>query len=140
MKTLRNLACATVIAAAMCVSAGIATAEEELAPNHSMAPGVWYCKWMGPTSLEFGVPDNGVNWQNDFTGEVRYVDPMYLSIALDESGDVANFYLYEQATSFTPSIDGVRVGSKVEVRSDDRHRARWVKTIPFYQWLKNQDK
>lgn len=137
MKALRNIACAALMAGVMFASANVAFAEE-MAPNNEMAPGVWYTKWIGPSNLSFGTPDPGVMWQNDFSGEVRYIDGKYMSVALDESGDVANFYLYEHETMYTPSWNGIRVGSKVEVRSDDSHRARWAKVIPFYQWLKNQ--
>ncbi|MCR5660983.1 MAG: hypothetical protein K6G50_02510 [bacterium] len=137
MKALRNLACAAVMATVMLASAGVATAEETIV-NNTMAPGVWYCNWVGPTNLEFGAPDQGVMWQNDFSGEVRFIDDKYMSVSLDESGDIANFYLYPEITEYTPSFEGVRVGSKVQVRADDRHRARWIKTTPFYQWLKEQ--
>lgn len=139
MKALRNLACAAVVAAVMCASAGVATAEEYTSPNHQMAPGVWYNNWIGPKNLEFGTPDMGVMYQNDFSGEVTYIDGKYMSVALDDSGDTANFYLYENRTEYTPSWDAIRVGSKIEVRADDSHRARWAKVIPFYQWLKSQD-
>ncbi|MBQ7528310.1 hypothetical protein IJT10_00185 [bacterium] len=137
MKALRNLACAAVVAA-VCVSAGVANAEQ-IGNNHQMAPGVWYDTFIGPDSLEFGVPDAGVNYQKDFTGEVVYVDGKYMSIDIDGAeDDVANLYLYPQTTHYTPSFEAIRVGTKVEVRADNRNRARCVRTIPYYQWLKNQ--
>lgn len=141
MKALRNLACAAVMAAVMCASAGVATAEEDIHVNHGMAPGVWYSTWIGPVGTEFGQPDAGTNYQKDFTGEVTYVDGHYLTVDIDGTEDSSvDFYLFENTTHFTPSHEGIRVGSKVEVRADDRNRARKVRTIPFYQWLKNQDK
>ena len=139
MKALRNLGCAAFMAAVMCASAGVATAETDVHANHAMAPGAWYTCWMGPENLEFGTPDEGVDWQKDYTGEVVYMDGKYMSVDIDGSeDDIANFYLYENLTEYTPSIDGIRVGSKVEVRADNRNRARWARTIPFYQWLNSQ--
>ena len=141
MKALRNLACAALLAAMMIGSAGMATAQDNTQlPNHEMAPGVWYYQWIGPDNLEFGIPDQGTMWQKDFEGEVRYIDEKFVAIAADGSGDIMNFYLYDNLTDYTPSWDAIRVGSKVKVRSDDRHRVRWVKTVPFYQWLKAQTK
>lgn len=139
MKALRNLACTAIVAAAVCACASVATAEESVQPNNSMAPGVWYADWMGPQQLEFGAPDTGANWQKDFTGEVTYVDGKYMSVDIDGSeDDVANFYLYEGITEYTPSMEAIRVGSKIEVRADNRNRVRSARTIPFYQWLQNQ--
>ncbi|MCR4784256.1 MAG: hypothetical protein K6A35_07030 [bacterium] len=138
MKALRNLACAAFMAAVVCASAGVANATDGVT-NNEMAPGVWYSNWIGPEHLEFGAPDAGVTWQKDFTGEVVYVDSKYLSVDIDGSeDDVANFYLYENLTEYTPSFDAIRVGSKIEVRADNRNRARSARTIPFYQWLQNQ--
>lgn len=139
MKALRNLACTAFMAAVICASAGVATAETDVQSNHQMAPGVWYTTWMGPENLEFGTPDAGVTWQKDFTGEVVYVDGKYMSVDIDGSeDDIANFYLYENLTQYTPSLDAIRVGSKIEVRADNRNRVRSARTIPFYQWLENQ--
>ncbi len=139
MKALRNLACTAFMAAVICASAGVATAETDVQSNHQMAPGVWYTTWMGPENLEFGTPDAGVTWQKDFTGEVVYVDGKYMSVDIDGSeDDIANFYLYENLTQYTPSFDAIRVGSKIEVRADNRNRVRSARTIPFYQWLENQ--
>lgn len=140
MKAIRTLACAALMAASMIVTSGVATADNHttMTPNHEMAPGVWYYRWIGPDNLEFGTPDQGTMWQKDFSGEVRYVDEKFLAIAADGSGDIMNFYLYDNISDAIPSWDAVRVGSKIQVRADDRHRVRWVKTIPFYQWLKAQ--
>jgi|ADurb_Cas_03_Slu_FD_contig_51_104960_length_512_multi_16_in_0_out_0_2 hypothetical protein len=141
MKALRVLVCAMLFAALMVTAAGVATANDNtLQPNHQMAPGVWYYSWIGPGSLEFGVPDQGTMWQKDFEGEVRYIDSKFMAIAADGSGDIMNFYLYPNLTECTPSFDGVRVGSHVKVRSDDRHRVRWVKVVPFHEWLHAQSK
>lgn len=138
MKGIRSFVCAALMAAVMMGSAGVATAQDNTTPNHQMAPGVWYYEWVGPQHLEFGEPDLGVMWQKDFEGEVRYIDDRYLALAAEGSGDIMGFYLYPNTTAYTPSWEGVRVGSKVKVRSDDRHRVRWVKVIPFAQWLKSQ--
>ncbi len=140
MKSLRVLVCAVLFAALMVSAAGVATADENTQPNHEMAPGVWYYSWIGPSSLEFGVPDQGTMWQKDFEGEVRYIDHKFMAIAQEGSGDIMNFYLYPNQTDITPSCDGVRVGSHVKVRSDDRHRTRWVHVVPFHEWLKAQAK
>lgn len=138
MKALRNLACAAVMAAAVCASVSVANADEVKVSNHSMVPGIWYSNWMGPDN-EFGKPDTGFNYQKDFTGEVVYVDGSYMSVDIDGAeDDIANFYLYQNLTQYTPSAESIRVGSKVEIRADNRNRARAVRTIPFYQWLKNQ--
>jgi hypothetical protein len=85
-------------------------------------------------------PDVGVDWQKDFDGEVRYIDQYHMVIAAEGSGDLMHFDLYPGTTSYTPSWDGVRVGSHVKVRSDDWHRVRWVTVIPFYKWLASQTK
>lgn len=140
MKAIRTLACAALMAASMIVTSGVATADNHtsMVTNHEMAPGVWYTRFIGPDNLEFGNPDQGTMWQKDFSGEVRYVDEKFLAIAADGSGDIMNFYLYDNQSDAIPSWDAVRVGSKIQVRADDRHRVRWVKTIPFYQWLKAQ--
>ncbi len=141
MKALRVLVCAMLFAALMVTAAGVATADDNtLQPNHKMAPGVWYYNWIGPSSLEFGVPDQGTMWHKDFDGEVRYIDSKFMSIAADGSGDIMNFYLYPNQTDCTPSFDGVRVGSHVKVRSDDRHRVSWVRVVPFHEWLHAQSK
>ncbi len=88
---------------------------------------------------EFGTPDHGVAWQKDFEGEVVYIDHAIMKVAAEGSGDVMNFSLYDE-TEYTPSWEGVHVGSKVKVRSDDRHRVRWVEVVPYHVWLAEQAK
>ena len=137
MKALRNLACAAIVAAVFCASAGMATADVAAHSNQN-APGVWYVENMGPNNRTFGTPNCGPKTQKEATGEVRYIDSKFITIARDDSNDLNNFYLYEGETEFTPSMEGVRVGSKVSLRSDDTGRVRWVRVIPFAEWLKNQ--
>lgn len=138
---IRNLVTAALMAGALLGTAGVANADNHTSrPNQDMAPGTWYYQWIGPYYSEFGKPDKGVVWQKDFEGEVTFVDHMYLLIKADGSGDKMSFYLYPGTTYYTPSWEGVREGSKVKVRTDDRHRARWVKVVPFYQWLAGQTK
>ncbi|MEW6283873.1 MAG: hypothetical protein AB1758_34995 [Candidatus Eremiobacterota bacterium] len=138
---IRNLVSTALMAATMLVgAAGVATADDTARPNQHQAPGTWYYQWIGPYYSEFGIPDKGVVWQKDFEGEVTFIDDMYMLIKADGSGDKMTFYLFPGVTKYTPSWEGVRQGSKVKVRSDDRHRVRWVKVTPFYQWLAAQTK
>lgn len=136
MKALRTLACAAIVGAVFCASAGMATADVAAhAPNN--APGVWYVKTMGVDNM-FGVPNCGPKTQKEATGEVRYVDGRFLTIARDDSNDVTDFFLFEGITEYAPSLEGIRIGSKVALRSDDCNRVRFVRVVPFAEWLKNQ--
>lgn len=140
---IRNLVCTAVLAAAMMVSgAGVANAEHtnDIPPNQEMAPGSWYYQYIGPYYSEFGTPDRGVVWQKDFEGQVTYVDPYFIQIKADGSGDKMMFYTYPGQTYYTPSYEGIREGSHLKIRSDARHRVRWVTVVPFYRWLAGQTK
>ncbi|MBI3928557.1 MAG: hypothetical protein HY319_23665 [Armatimonadetes bacterium] len=120
---------------------GVAIAEDNAdRPAPENFAGAWYYPWVGPNYHEFGDPDHGVAWQKDFEGEVAYIDSLRLQLAAQGSGDIMNFFLYPGQTYYTPSWEGVRVGSKVKVRSDDRHRVRWVEVVPFHVWLAQQTK
>jgi hypothetical protein len=103
----------------------------------------WDYRWIGPefgrsAYREAGKVDRGTGWQKQFTGEISAVSPGVIQIRADGSGDRMHFFLYEGTTAYTPSWDGLRVGSKVKIYSDDRHRARQVIVIPFYKWLRAQ--
>ena len=138
MKALRNLACAAIVAAVCAASAGVAYADEVVAAHSNQnAPGVWYVQNMGNNQRCFGTPNCGPKTQKEATGEVRYIDGRFVSIARDDSNDLTNFYLYEGETGYTPSADGIRVGSKVSLRTDDDGRVRWIRVIPFSEWIKN---
>lgn len=137
MKAFRNFACAAIFGAALCASAGVANADVAAHANQN-APGVWYNEAIGVDNNCFGVPNCGPKTQKEATGEVRYVDSKFITIARDDSNDVTDFYLFEGITEYAPSLEGIRVGSKVALRSDDCNRVRFVKVIPFGEWLKNQ--
>lgn len=136
----RNLVTMVLTVALVAGLFGVAMADNNSeTPNSGMFPGAWYYPWIGPDAHEFGEPDQGVVWQKDFEGEVVYIDGLRMQVAAEGSGDVMNFYLYGDS-EFTPSWEGTRVGSKVKVRSDDRHRVRLVNVVPFYMWLAEQTK
>ena len=137
MKALRNLACAAIVGAVFCASAGMATADVAAHANQN-APGVWYVQNMGVDNNCFGTPNCGPKTQVEATGEVRYIDDKFITIARDDSNDVTDFYLFEGITQYAPSLEGVRVGSKVALRADDCNRVRAVRVVPFAEWIKNQ--
>lgn len=143
MRKLTHLVLAMALVAGV---AGAASADQKSKKsNYQQFAGAWYYPWVGPTwgqggLQEPGSPFKGTHWAKDYSGEVVYVDAERLQVKADGSGDVLNFYLYEGQTQYTPSWEGVRQGSKVKVRSDDRRRARVVHVVPFYQWLKGRTK
>lgn len=141
--TIRNLVFTAAMAATMMVcGAGVANAEytNEIPPNNRMAPGTWYYPWIGPYYSEYGAVDRGVIWQKDFEGQATYVDKFFIQIKADGSGDKMTFYTYPNETYYTPSYEGLREGSHLKIRSDARHRVRWVTVVPFYRWLASQTK
>ena len=97
-------------------------------------------KKKGGLSTEAGYPSSGTHFAKDYSGEVVFFDAHHLQIKADGSGDVLRFNVYEGKTKFTPSLAGVRQGSKVKVRSDDRRRLCSVEVVPFYKWLKGRTK
>jgi hypothetical protein len=136
-----------VLAAALVAGlAGGAMAENntKAKPNYKDFAAAWYYPWVSPATGantgEVGIPDKGVVWQKDFSGEVVYIDDLRMQVKADGSGDIMNFFLYEGITRYYPSWMGIHEGSKVNVRSDDRHRVRWVEVVPFYKWLAKQTK
>lgn len=124
---------------------GAASAETGHKPNNQNFAGAWYYPYIGPdfnggSWSETGHPFHGAKWIKDYEGEVVYLDSARMQVKADGSGDILNFYLYKGETQWDPSWAGVREGSKVKVRSDDRHRARRVHAVPFYKWLRAQTK
>lgn len=140
MNALRNLACAAFAAALLTGTAGVANADHHAMSNHAThAKGAWYYSWFGPENLEFGTPDQGTMWKKEFAGEVKSFDGKYMTVAAEGSGDLMGFYLYN-STAYTPCSEGIRVGSKVKVHSDDRHRVRSVMVVPFHTWFMSMQK
>ena len=144
MRKLTNLVL-TVSLVAGAMSAAYADHRPGHKPNHQNFAGAWYYPYMGPAwggwgFQEAGTPFHGSKWTKDYEGEVVYIDMQRMQVKADGSGDILNFFLYPGETTWTPSWDGVREGSKVKVRSDDRHRARNVHVVPFYKWLQGQTK
>ncbi len=142
MRKFTNLVLAAALVAGV---VGAASAEQKKKSNYQQFAGAWYDAWVGPTwgqggQVEPGTPFHGTHWSKDYSGEVVYIDAQRLQVKADGSGDVMNFYLYEGTTNWTPSVEAVREGSKVKVRSDDRRRVREVHVVPFYQWLKGKKK
>lgn len=119
---------------------GAASADNDGVPNHKQAGGTWYYQYMGPAQDDFGGPMLGFRYDEDYSGEVVYLDDYTMIVEADDSGDVLTFGLYPGTTRFDPSVAGVRVGSKVEVSSDNSMRAKLVHVVPFYKWLAAQSK
>ncbi len=104
-------------------------------PSTTVRDGIWptqeglaragYPAWASP---------GGSEWEKNLRGEVTHFKNGNLTITT-EFGDV-RFYNYSEETSFTPSQAGLRIGSKVEVKSVLK-QAQSVKVIPFYVWIKN---
>ncbi len=125
--------------------AGVATADNTWhRPNYKDFAAAWYYPYVTPAvganTGEVGVPDRGVIWRKENSGEVVYIDDLRMQVKKDGSGDIMNFFLYEGVTRYYPSWMGVHEGSKVNVVSDDRHRVRSVEVVPFYKWLAKQTK
>ena len=146
MRKLTNLVLAVALVAGVVgATTGTANADNKKKPNYQEFAGAWYYPWVGPGwgqggYQEAGSPFKGTHWTKDYSGEVVYLDSQRMQVKADGSGDVMNFYLYEGQTVFTPSFEGLRQGSKVKVRTDDRRRVRDVTVVPFYQWLKGRTK
>lgn len=141
MKRLVSLALMTVMVAGMF---GVAMADNhDEIPNQRQFKGSWYYPWIGPGTEEYGTPSLGYNWAETAEGEVVYIDDSRgtsrMIIEADGSGDMMTYYLYDE-TRYTPSMEGVRVGSHVKVKSDDVGRAREVWVVPFHVWLAQQNK
>ena len=146
MRKLNKVVVALALAASV---AGVASADKKAAEkwhsNSENFAGAWYYPWVGPNTgpggfQESGAPFHGVSWSKKYQGEVTYVDSQRIQIKADGSGDLITFFLYEGVSTYTPSHANLRVGSKVKVTSDDRHRARNVHVTPFYKWLKEKTK
>lgn len=138
MKKLVSLVLTAVMVAGLF---GVAMADHHNeVPNQRQFKGSWYYPWIGPGNDEYGTPSMGFGWAKKATGEVVYLDKDRMIVEADGSGDMMTFYLYSPQTKYTPSHDGVRVGSKVMVKSDDVSRARHVKVTPFHEWLAAQTK
>ncbi len=148
MRKLTNLVLSMALAASV---AGAASADhhnskaEKMHSNSQNFAGAWYYPWVGPNVgpggfQENGSPFHGVSWTKKYAGEVTYIDDMRMQVKADGSGDLMTFWLYEGKTQYTPSHANLRVGSKVKVTSDDRHRARMIHVTPFYKWLKEKTK
>lgn len=143
MRKVANLVLAAALVASVVGAAS--AAEQKKKSNSQNFAGAWYEPWNGPSwaqgsQVEPGAPSHGANWSKDYSGEVVYLDSLRMQVKADGSGDVMNFYLYEGETKWTPSVEGVREGSKVKVRCDDHRRVREVHVVPFYMWLKGKKK
>lgn len=137
MKKLVKLAVVAALVAGFC---GSASAEGKDIPNHRQAGGTWYYSYLGPAHDDYGAPMMGFQYDEDYSGEVVYLDRYAMIVEADGSGDLLSFSLYPGTTRFDPSVEGVRVGSKVEVASDNGMKAKLVHTVPFYKWLAGQSK
>lgn len=145
MRKLTNLVLTMALAASVAGAASADNKGEKMHSNSQNFAGAWYYPWTGPNVgpggfQENGTPFHGVSWTKKYQGEVTYVDAMRMQVKADGSGDLLTFYLYEMGTSYCPTHANLRVGSKVKVVSDDRHRARNVHVVPFYKWLKEKTK
>ncbi len=95
--------------------------------------------WPTPKALaRAGAPEwadaSGSVWQKDFRGEVVLLKQPMVQV-LTDLGDLQTFYLVPGHTAVTPSLDGLRVGSKVRVRSDFDHSLLMLKVIPLHVWM-----
>ena len=75
----------------------------------------------------------GYGWTKSFRGEVTNLDDNVISI-VTTFGDNRSFDITAE-TDITPSMAGLRVGSKVELQGALKV-ARNIKVIPFHVWLK----
>ncbi len=137
MKKLVKLALMAALVAGLC---GAANADNKDVPNQRQAGGTWYYPYLGPAHDDYGSPMLGFQYDEDYSGEVVYLDRFAMIVEADGSGDLLTFWLYPGITRFDPSVEGVRVGSKVEVASDNGMKAKLVHTVPFYKWLAGQSK
>lgn len=136
---MKKLITAALTAALIAGLFGAASAEDKV-PNHKQAGGTWYYPYMGPAHDDFGTPMMGFRHDEDYKGEVVYLDDYTMIVEADGSGDMMTFGLFPGITRMDPSVAGVRVGSKVEVNADNAMRAKMVHTVPFYKWLAGQSK
>lgn len=136
---MKKLITAALTAALIAGLFGAASAEDKV-PNHKQAGGTWYYPYMGPAHDDFGTPMMGFRYDEDYKGEVVYLDDYTMIVEADGSGDMMTFGLFPGITRMDPSVAGVRVGSKVEVNADNAMRAKMVHTVPFYKWLAGQSK
>lgn len=137
MKKLVNWA---LLAALVIGLGGAAQADDKEVPNQRQAGGTWYYPYIGPAHDDYGHPMLGFQYDEDYSGEVVYLDKYAMIVEADGSGDLLTFWLFPGVTRFDPSVEGVRVGSKVEVASDNGMKAKLVHTVPFYKWLAGQSK
>lgn len=147
MRKLTNLVLTMALAASVAGAVSAKNMSEKGHSNSQNFAGAWYYPWIGPNWGPGGYQENGPlgpyhggSWQKKYAGEVTYVDHSRLQVKADGSGDLITFYLYEGQTLYTPTHANLRVGSKVKVTSDDRHRARNIHVVPFYKWLKDKTK
>ncbi len=136
---MKKLITAALSAALVAGLFGAASADEKV-PNHKQAGGTWYYPYIGPAHDDYGSPMMGFRYDEDYQGEVIYLDQYTMIVEADGSGDVLTFGLFPGTTRFDPSVAGVRVGSKVKVNADNGMRAKLVHTVPFYKWLAGQSK
>ena len=139
MKKLVNLAVTAAMVAGL-FSAAYADDSTKEIPNQRMAGGTWYYPYLGPAHSDYGAPMMGFQYDEDYSGEVVYLDRFTTIVEADGSGDMLTFSLFPGTTRFDPSVAGVRVGSKVEVASDNAMKAKLVHTVPYYKWLAAQSK
>lgn len=137
MKKLVNLALLGALVVGFC---GGAHADDKDIPNNRQAGGTWYYPYLGPAHDDYGSPMMGFQYDEDYSGEVVYLDRYTMMVEADGSGDLLTFWLFPGLTRFDPSVEGVRVGSKVEVASDNGMKAKLVHSVPFYKWLAGQSK
>lgn len=138
MKKLINLALTAAMVAGLF---GAASADHhERVPNQKQAGGTWYYPYIGPAHDDYGGPMMGFRYDEDYSGEVVYLDEYTLIVEADGSGDMTTFGLFPGKTRFDPSVAGVRVGSKVNINADNGMRAKLVHVVPFYKWLAAQTK
>ena len=137
MKKFVKMALMAALVAGFC---GAANADDKDIPNQRQAGGTWYYSYLGPARDDYGAPMMGFQYDEDYSGEVVYLDRYAMIVEADGSGDLLTFWLYPGITRFDPSVEGVRVGSKVEVASDNGMKAKLVHTVPFYKWLAGQSK
>ncbi len=95
----------------------------------------WHYPWLGPQAEKASL---GFLYQKDFQGTVTYFDKNLLAISTDTFGDLKFFGYSRGRAKFTPSVAGVRVGSRVRVRCDNADSVRWVKVLPYHVWLSMQ--
>jgi len=139
MKKMINLALTAAMVAGLF---GAASADHHMdnVPNQKQAGGTWYYPYIGPAHDDFGAPMMGFRYDEDYSGEVVYMDDYNVIVEADGSGDIMTFSVFPGETRFDPSPEGVRVGSKVEINADNGMRAKLVHAVPFYRWLAGQSK